>query len=285
MSAIDKDNYDGSDDPVVHYNRVTRAWGYLLEENLHYGLFNTSSESLDDATDNLTQLMLEHAGLAKGHRVLDVGCGTGQPACTMASTYGCSVVGISPSQVCIDSANARAIENSLSEQVHFQIGDGMAMDFPSNSFDCVWVMESSHLMADKSALLREASRVLKPGGTMVLCDVVLQRRLPLQQVIKYRDDFILLRDAFGRALMQTMDYYIEQSQLNEMQVTFKRDITLETRPTFAFWRENANKHKAAVVSEMGEKSWAQFMDSCTVLESFWDSGILGYGIIAAVKVQ
>ena len=48
-----------TDEPAGHYDRVTRAWGYLLGPELHYGLFRRPHEQLSDATVRLTARMAE----------------------------------------------------------------------------------------------------------------------------------------------------------------------------------------------------------------------------------
>ena len=42
------------------------------------------------------------------------------------------------------------------------------MDFPDNSFDLVWACESGEHMPDKKKYVEEMTRVLKPGGTLVI---------------------------------------------------------------------------------------------------------------------
>ena len=49
-----------------------------------------------------------------------------------------------------------------------QVMDALAMEFPDNSFDLVWACESGEHMPDKAAYVAEMSRVLKPGGTLVI---------------------------------------------------------------------------------------------------------------------
>lgn len=50
----------------------------------------------------------------------------------------------------------------------FQVMDALKMDFPDNSFDLVWACESGEHMPDKKKYVEEMTRVLKPGGTMVI---------------------------------------------------------------------------------------------------------------------
>ncbi len=270
-------------DPTRHYDTVVDAWDYLLGEDLHYGFFHRGEESLTEATNALTDQMLELAELEPGLQLLDVGCGTGKAGCRIAGEYACQVTGISPSKACIDKANALAHRAGMGESAKFLIGDGTGMQFADEQFDRVWVMESSHLMDDKSALLSECARVLKPGGRMVLCDLMLQAKLPLTRVIEFRDDFLLLKNAFGRARMETLEFYGEQLQDHGLLVDHSRDISPETLATFQRWRDNAERHRDVVTELIGEEAWSEFHASCEVLARFWQDRIMGYGILSASK--
>jgi 27-O-demethylrifamycin SV methyltransferase len=255
----------------------------LLGDDLHYGFFRSGEESLEIATDALTTEMLVLADPRSGEQVLDVGCGTGKSACRMGLERAARVTGISTSGACVNAATARAGQLELTESVNFCLGDGTRLAFQDASFNCAWVMESSHLMEDKPALLRECARVLKPGGRLVLCDIMLEKKLSLEEVIDFRDEFLLLKDVFGRARMETLDFYRQQSRNNGLNVTHARQITGETQPTFDRWRSNGLQNRDQVSRLMGEIAWDQFQASCDVLERFWEQGILGYGIIAATK--
>jgi 27-O-demethylrifamycin SV methyltransferase len=268
-------------EPTRHYDTVVDAWSHLLGEDLHYGYFEQGNEPLTAATDALTDQMLHLARLSPGSRVLDVGCGTGKAACRMAIEHGCEVIGISPSRRCVEEAAARASRERT--QVVFCQGDGTAMTFADDSFDCLWVMESSHLMDDKSALLDECCRTLSDGGRLVLCDIMLPRKLSLEEVIDYRDEFLLQRDVFGRAKMATLEFYREEITRRGLVIDDARWISEQTRPTFSRWRDNAAASKAAVIELLGATAWQQFASASEVLEQFWDENILGYGILGAHK--
>jgi 27-O-demethylrifamycin SV methyltransferase len=281
MEQVDEFRHE----PTRHYDTVIDAWAHLLQEDMHYGYFRTGQENLITATDSLTDEMIALAELKHGDRVLDIGCGTGKAACRLVQESGCMVTGISPSKVCIDNATDRAAALGLNASVQFCIGDGMKPDFPTASFDCTWVMESSHLMDDKAALISACARVLKPGGRLVLCDIMLDHKLPLADIIAYRHEFVLLTDVFGRARMETLEFYRQQCEANQLTTTTSRNISTETLPTFTRWQENALRNRAEVVEILGEAAWQQFFDSCQVLQQFWQQGILGYGILAAYKAE
>ena len=238
-------------EPTAHYDHVVDAWGYLLEDDLHYGYFATGNESLAEATDALTNEMMQLADCSAGRRVLDIGCGTGRAACRLAAEFGSDVVGVSPSNACVQRSRERSLGLERGSAT-FVAADGMALPYPDSSFDVAWVMESSHLMSDKPRLIQECGRILRPGGVMMLCDIILARKLSLPEVIDHRDDFLLLKDVFGRARMETMEFYESEAAKVGLRPFHSRNIAVQTRPTFQHWRNNALTHQAEVVSSIGD---------------------------------
>jgi 27-O-demethylrifamycin SV methyltransferase len=269
--------------PATHYDRVTAAWGLLLGEELHYGVFHDPDEPLSNATRHLTEEMLEAARIEPGNEVLDVGCGTGAPACALAADQGALVTGITTSEAGIEAARARAAAAGLSDRTAFEQRDGMDNGFPDASFDRVWVLESSHLMRDRDRLIAECARVMRPGGRMALCDIIRRRPLDLKEVRRLREPLLLLRQVFGDARMEPLDEYARLADGAGLRVEVQLDLTDMTWPTFTRWRENAHRNRDQVIELLTEEDWQRFVDSCDVLEGFWDDGTLGYGLLAASK--
>jgi cyclopropane fatty-acyl-phospholipid synthase-like methyltransferase len=214
---------------------------------------------------------------------LDVGCGTGAPACRIASETGAHVTGITTSEEGLRAARERAAAAGLAESTAFELRDGMDNGFADGSFDRVWVLESSHLMRRRDALVSECSRVLRPAGRIALCDIVLRRELDLAEVRRLREPLGLLRRVYGDARMEPLAEYARLIGESGLTVDVERDLTAQTRPTFDGWRANAERHHDQVVELIGADELATFLESCDVLERFWDDGTLGYGLIAAAK--
>ncbi len=269
--------------PAHLYDRVTQAWLLLLGEELHYGYFDCPDEPLAHATKRLTKRMAHWANIQSGAVVLDVGCGIGKPAITLATEFGADVVGISTSEVGINYAAALVSTLRLSKRVRFELRDGMGNGFPSESFDCVWVMESSHLMPRKRDVLAEGARVLVPGGRLVLCDIVRKADIPFDEIYRNLDVFETLDDVFGRAKMESLDAYVQFARDANLSVTGVEDISAAVLPTFDHWRDNAIRSRAEVVNLVGENYWMQFMKSCDALERLWNEGKFGYGMLVAEK--
>jgi 27-O-demethylrifamycin SV methyltransferase len=261
---------------------VHRAWELIMGAQFHYGFFEPADAPLEQATEALTRCMLDRAAVATGGRVLDVGCGTGRQACDLAATFDASVLGITTSSSGVAAATALAAERGLGSAV-FEQRDGTANGLADDSFDIVWVLESSHLMRDKDALLRECVRVLAPEGRLVLCDIIRKRDIPFLEVRDRREDFALLRRAFGDAHMEPLDDYTTTLAGLGLTITDATDISLPTLPTFAAWRANVDLHEEAVRQLVGDTGVHDFVESTHVLEAFWKDDTLGYGILAASK--
>ena len=200
--------------------------------------------------------------------MLDVGCGTGRQACDMVARLGVSAVGITTSPSGVEAATALAADRGLRGAV-FEQRDGTDNGLDDGAFDVVWVLESSHLMRDKPALLRECVRVLAPDGRLVLCDIIRKREIPFLEVRARREDFALLRRAFGDAHMEPLDAYTSTLASLGMTVTDASDISQPTLPTFAAWRANVDTHEDTLRDLIGDEGVCDFVESTHVLEGFW----------------
>jgi ubiquinone/menaquinone biosynthesis C-methylase UbiE len=102
--------------------------------------------------------------------VADLGCGIGGPACYLSKKYGCTLFGISLAEKQIHQATELALLNGLKNRAFFTVGDYASTPYENDSMDVVYAIESSCYAVNKLDFLREAWRILKPGGKMVVLD-------------------------------------------------------------------------------------------------------------------
>ncbi|GGY02616.1 SAM-dependent methyltransferase [Streptomyces hiroshimensis] len=154
------------------YDRLTALDTAQTGGSLHLGYWEAEDDGvpLAEAADRLTDMMTDRLRVDGSHRVLDVGCGVGQPAMRIARRTGAHVTGISVSRGQVARATALAGAAGLSGRVEFRYADAMQLPFEDNSFDAVIAIESVFHMPDREQVFREIRRVLRPGGRLVLTD-------------------------------------------------------------------------------------------------------------------
>jgi ubiquinone/menaquinone biosynthesis C-methylase UbiE len=69
-------------------------------------------------------------------------------------------------------ARAAVAAAGLAARVHVVVADAVALPFATAAFDVVASNGAINLCVDKPAVLREAARVLRPGGELRLCDML-----------------------------------------------------------------------------------------------------------------
>jgi len=107
-----------------------------------------------------------------GSTVLDVATGTGDQALAFARR-GFHVTAIDLTDAMLE----RAVRKQGSEKVRFELGDATCLRFPTHAFDVVSVSFALHDMPPtiRERVLREMTRVARPGGTILVVDYGLPR--------------------------------------------------------------------------------------------------------------
>ena len=266
-----------------HYDSITDGWRYIFGDNFHLGYFKTPEDNLDRATDNLIDELASLCKFGTETRILDAGCGIGAPATYLYNKFGSDITGISISKKGIDLANSRIHGNSYRGKVRFMVADMTATGFPDKSFDVIWVMESSHLVMNKALLFDECYRLLRPGGHILLSDVLSNKEYNV--VIKLKNIFKLVNmiKTFGGGRVETPERYIELLRKSGFKNIFFREISKEVEPTLNSWGENIIKNRNVLIKVFNEREIKRFEKSIETFKYLFRGGFKCYFLFRAEK--
>ena len=153
--------------------------------------------------DRARRRLLDQAQIRSGHRVLDVGCGTGSLTIQLKRLNPeTDVVGLDPDPKALALAKRKAVRAAVSIQLDRGFGD--ELPYPDGSFDRVLSSLMFHHVPtdEKGKTMRAIRRVLKPGGEFHMLDFegpekgghgILSRLLHSNQRLKDNSEIRVLR--------------------------------------------------------------------------------------------
>ena len=161
-----------------------------LENTLDIGVKGYAAEDLEALPPDVTSISLgcgdpvTLASLLPGQTVVDLGSGGGIDCFLAAGKVGPTgkVIGIDMTEEMIERARTNQAKLGV-ENVEFRLGEIENLPFEDNSVDVIISNCVINLSTDKPKVLKEAFRVLKPGGKFAVSDIVTSGHLP-ESVIK-----------------------------------------------------------------------------------------------------
>jgi cyclopropane-fatty-acyl-phospholipid synthase len=113
-----------------HYDISDDFYALFLDSDMQYscGYFTDPAMSLEDAQAAKKRHIAKKLRIEPGMRVLDIGCGWGGMALTLAKDFGAHVTGVTLSENQLASAQARALDSGMKEQTNFRLLDYRALD-------------------------------------------------------------------------------------------------------------------------------------------------------------
>jgi len=139
-----------------------------------------SSKIISLSLQAVHEALLDEIRPLEGKKILDVGCGTGDTALKLAKEVGPNgkAVGIDFSSEGIRKAKKKALELGSDRVTEFRVADAEKLPFEDDYFDVVISECVVCLAPNKQTTLSEKARVLKPGGKIVMHDVISKAPMP-----------------------------------------------------------------------------------------------------------
>ena len=203
------------------FGLLVTVWG----EHLHMGLFKNPDETLARASERSSAVIAADAGLRAGQHVVDVACGVGGSARYLARSLGVEVTALDISEAQIRRGRGLTADPRLAERIRYANADFHRVPLPDACCDVWWCQEAMLYASDKRRVLREGLRVVRPGGRLVLSDLLQRRNMPEAE----RGPFMA---RLGASHIWTIEDYDDLLAEMELKVLVRRDWWRNVAPTY-----------------------------------------------------
>ena len=198
---------------------------FLADYFEHSGFWNfgyriTGTESPRQASENLMERLLAMSGDARG-TILDIACGNGATTAHLTRHF-------APERITAINFSSRQLVRAVERApgCRFALMDATALGFAANSFDRLICVEAAFHFHTRDAFLREAVRVLKPQGRLVLADAV----LPPGSQTQPRANYVTGADEYrARCLASGFSAVVVTDATSQCWAAFSADLTHYTR--------------------------------------------------------
>ena len=222
---------------------------------LHYGLFESGDESIVQAQEKATQLLLDKMPPPPA-KVLDVGSGLGTTLATLTDR-GYEAQGITP-----EANQIAVIRQRHGENVTVTCAPLETVDLRSQRFDVIVFQESSQYIED-AALFARVDDLLAPHGRVIVLDEFALRPLQLEGALHNFTSFLAAADSRG------------------FRVVEEADLSLQAAPTITYIPNRVPKYRQQLLVDLGitDEQIDALLESGERYRRFYANGDYGYKLL------
>lgn len=260
------ETYYDSHDADTFYERI---WG---GEDIHIGLYGDDMSIAEASHQAVLAMSKSIIKIDASSKVLDLGSGYGGAARVLAETYGCQVTCLNLSA--IQNKRNRQInqEQGLDQLISVVHGSFEAIPGAAESYDVIWSQDAFLHSSNKALVLREAARVLKPGGELIFTD-------PMQanDCTAY-----VLQPVYDRLKLDSLaspEYYRNELKALGFQEILFRPLTHHLRHHYFKVAEGLKSSYQDLLSDVSKGYLDQMIIGLDNWVAAADSGYLAWGVL------
>ena len=260
------DYYDSADADAFY----AAIWG---GEDIHVGLYESDSEDIAEASARTVRHMASKLDLKPGTGVIDIGAGYGGAARYLASETGAHVTCLNLSEKENERNRRLTAEQGLEDKIEIVHGLFEDIPFPDNSFDVVWSQEAILHSGDRTRVLKEVSRVLKPGGDFIFTDPMLADDI---------DDASAFHSIYDRIHLPDMDsigFYRATLEDLGFETVEIEDLTHQLRNHYSRVREELKARRHALEDQISADYAERMLNGLKHWVEGADAGQLAWGVL------
>ena len=251
---------------------LSRIWG----GNLHMGLFENPDEPLLAAQMRANARMAAAASLRASQQVIEAACGVGSTARYLAQNHGVKVQATNIAETQLAEGRELTELAGLSHAIEFSYADYHELPFPDASFDVWWCQEALLYSIDKRRVFDEAIRVVRPGGRLIMSDLLLHDSVAGAA----REEFTGILKAPNMWSIRQWDELIGGLPVKILE---RRDWAPHTEPTFKNVLANLMRVRDEFTTRVGAEIVDNSIERVTVQYDAARSGTLGWCFYALAR--
>lgn len=263
------------------WDQISEGWQKIWGTHIHHGFYeNNQTISPKEAQEKLIEKLANLLEIKPQDKILDVGCGMGGSSLYLANNYQAIVTGItlSPKQVAI--ATQQAEKNHI-KNAAFKIEDALSLaSFEDNSFDIIWSLESCEQFFDKKLFLKQAYRVLKPNGKLLLATWCAHQD---EYEGFHAKQYKKLCLAFDVPYMPTIDHYRRLIALQNFTLKQSWDWSMFVKKSWDIGVSLANNYSWLQIFNMVGWRGLRFAKQIKLMQEAFNKNRVRYGVFLATK--
>lgn len=262
---------------TYYEEKVEPIYRAISGRAMHLGMFDSLEEPYEVGATRTKEFLASQLNLKSGMRVLDLGSGYGEAARFLVQRYDCSVLAINLIHVQNVFARKSNRDMGFGPAIHVIEADFTQVPLASGCASVVWSQEALLHAPDRGQVLKEAFRLLRPGGTLIFTDILQTGPMTVEEARQIYERVKILS-------LETAEGYKPKLQVAGFEVRKFADLSAYVSTYYQKYIDHLRTRKEALVEAVGEEYFDYTLRAMALWVKAAREGKLGWGMFLAQKV-